>query len=212
MKVGLRLVMVTQKWPNNLYRIQRTSVQEERLLRLGEPDTVEENLIPEMVIEPEEGRLETQRNEVPEAAVMVDKWRSVIRSAMELRITLKAMASAIQGSERSLKSKCGKKEFEQTIDVYKRAGWIDEDKLTAEEEALAEGAQQMFKKSCIVWDSWQLNSDCGKTEMDRLRAKVLRKIGGTGWARVKPRLVQKSTQVYKKNFKQSLQGAMDGGF
>ena len=97
MKVGLRLVMVTQKWPNNLYRIQRTSIQEERLLRLGEPDTVEENLIPKMVIEPEEGRLETQRNEVPEAAVMVDKWRSVIRSAMELKITLKAMASGDRG-------------------------------------------------------------------------------------------------------------------
>ena len=72
MKVGLRSAMAMQRRPNNLNRIQRTSVQEERLVRLGEPDTLEENLIPEMVIEHEEGRLETQRCEVPEATVMVD--------------------------------------------------------------------------------------------------------------------------------------------
>ena len=118
---------------------------------IGGRDTVEENLIPEMVIKPEEERLETQRNEVPEAALMVDKWKSVIRSAMKLKITLKAMASAIEGSERSLKSTCGKKEFKQTIDVYKRASWIDEDELTAEEEAFAEGAQQMFKRKVVLF-------------------------------------------------------------
>ena len=146
MKVALKVVGVTQKWPNSLYQIQRTSVQEERLLRLGEPDTAEENLIPEMVIEPEEGRLETQRNEVPEAVVMVDRWRSTIRSVMELKVTLKVMASAIEKSGRSLKTKIGRKDFEQTIEAYKQAGWIDEDELSAEEKALAKDAQQIFKR------------------------------------------------------------------
>ena len=147
MKIGLSLVMVTQKWPNKLYQIQ------ERLLRLGEPGTVEANSIPELVIEPEEGRLETQRGEVPEAAVMVDRWRSVNRSAMEVKIKLKATASTIEGSKRSLKSKCGEKEFNQTIELYKTAGWIEEDELSVAGEAPVATAEQLRKEEALVEDA-----------------------------------------------------------
>ena len=127
MKVALKPVVVTQRWPHKLYQIERTSIQEERLLRLGEPDTMEENVIPEMVVEPQESRLEVQRSEMPEPTMMRDKWRSVIQSAMELQITLKAMGSAIQRSGRTLKRNCGRTEFELTMTAYKKVGWIDQE-------------------------------------------------------------------------------------
>ena len=58
MKVKLKPVVVTQRWPNKLYQIHRTSIQEERLLRLGEPDVAEENVVYDEVVELQESRLE----------------------------------------------------------------------------------------------------------------------------------------------------------
>ena len=66
MKVALKPVhgcYTAVRWPHKLYQIERTSIQEERLLRLGEPDTMEENVIPEMVVEPQESRLEVQTSD-----------------------------------------------------------------------------------------------------------------------------------------------------
>ena len=184
---------------------------------------MEENLIPELVIEPEEGRLETQRGEVPEAAVMVDRWRSVIRSAMELKITLKAMASAIEGSKRSFKSKCRQMEFNQTIEVYKRAGWIEEDELSAEgeapvataaqlrnEEALVEDARQMFKRRLHALGFLAAKFRLWQNRDGQTAGRDVEKIGGIECV-MRPSLVRRSTQNYKRNFTQSLQGAVDGG-
>ena len=151
MKVKLKVAVVTQSWPNNLYQIHRTSIQMERLLRLGEPDVAEENVVYNEVVELQESRLEVPRDEMTDPVVIQDKWRSVTRSAMELKCTLKAMASAIQLSDRTCQSNCAKKEVKALISSYQEAGWIDLETDVVPRDAVEDAQRGEFirKLHCV---------------------------------------------------------------